>query len=110
AGDAAGGLKADLQTGPAGPLLDKAGGVFVLAAGQVRADDTILLKAAARVVLGGGRGGLAQELERPPEAVTLPPPLAATASPAPAEPAHPTAPLEGLLFWNGLGGFTPDGR
>jgi cellobiose phosphorylase len=63
-GDAAEQLKADLQTSPAGPLLDKAGGVFVLAAGQVPADDAVLLKAAARVVLGGGRGALAQQLER----------------------------------------------
>ena len=72
-GDAAEQLKADLQTGPAGPLLDKAGGVFVLAAGQVPADDAVLLKAAARVVLGGGRGSLAEQLERPPESVALPP-------------------------------------
>ena len=109
-GDAAEQLKADLQTGPAGPLLDKAGGVFVLAAGQVPADDAVLLKAAARVVLGGGRGSLAQQLERPPESVVLSPALAATASPVPSEPARPAAPPEGLLFWNGLGGFTPDGR
>jgi cellobiose phosphorylase len=109
-GDAAEQLKADLQTSPAGPLLDKAGGVFVLAAGQVPADDAVLLKAAARVVLGGGRGALAQQLERPPESVVVSPALAATASPVPSEPARPAAPPEGLLFWNGLGGFTPDGR
>jgi Cellobiose phosphorylase len=84
--------------------------VFVLAAGQVPADDAVLLKAAARVVLGGGRGALAQQLERPPESVVLSPALAATASPVPSEPARPAAPPEGLLFWNGLGGFTPDGR
>ena len=43
-GDAAEQLKADLQTGPAGPLLGKPGGVFVLAAGQVPADDAVLLR------------------------------------------------------------------
>ena len=79
-GDAAEQLKAELQAGPAGPLLDKPGGVFVLAAGQVPADDAVLLEAAARVVLGGGRGTLAEQLERPPERRALPPPLAATAS------------------------------
>ena len=52
--------------------------MFVLAAGQVPADDAVLLKAAARVVLGGGRGALAQQLERPPEPVVLSPALAAT--------------------------------
>ena len=109
-GDAADQLKADLQTGPAGPLLDKAGGVFVLAAGQVPADDAVLLKAAARVVLGGGRGRWPSNSSGRPESVVLSPALAATASPVPAEPARPAAPPEGLLFWNGLGGFTPDGR
>ncbi|HVK14203.1 MAG TPA: glycosyl hydrolase family 65 protein, partial [Gemmataceae bacterium] len=61
----------------------------------------VLLTAAARVVLGGGRGTLEKQLEPPPEAVSLPPLLAATVAPAPPE---------GLLFWNGFGGFTPDGR
>ena len=110
-GDAADQLKADLQTGPAGPLLGKPGGVFVLAAGQVPADDAVLLKAAARVVLGGGprlAGRATRAADRNPS--VLPPALAATASPVPSEPARPAAPPEGLLFWNGLGGFTPDGR
>src|SRR5437867_602260 len=32
-------------------------------------------------------------------------------TPTPAPPARPTvAPPKDLLFWNGLGGFTPDGR
>ena len=84
--------------------------MFVLAAAQIPADDAVLLAAAARVVLGGGRGTLEKQLEPPPEAVNLPPPLTTTAAPAAPEPARPTAPPEGLLFWNGLGGFTPDGR
>src|SRR4029077_8989928 len=49
-------------------------------------------------------------LERPPESVVVSPALAATASSVPSEPARPAAPPDGLLFWNGLGGFTPDGR
>ena len=52
-------LQADLQAGPAGPLLGKPGGVFVLDAGKVSADDVVLLTAAARAVLGGGRRSLA---------------------------------------------------
>ena len=70
AGEAAERLEADLQGGPAGALLGKPGGVFVLAADQAPADDAVLLTAAARAVLGGGRGSLAEQLERPPAAAS----------------------------------------
>ena len=62
-GDAADRLQADLQAGPAGPLLGKPGGVFVLDAGKVSTDDAVLLAAAARAVLGGGRRSLADQLD-----------------------------------------------
>ena len=46
-----------------------------------------------------------------PEPISLPPPLSGTARSASLESGSPAAaPPEGLLFWNGLGGFTPDGR
>src|SRR5262249_42675919 len=76
-------LRADLRIGPAGPLLGKPGGVFVLASGQVREADGVLLSAAARAVLGGGRGTVADHLRRESEPATLPPPLAPTAKPSP---------------------------
>jgi cellobiose phosphorylase len=104
-------LRADLRTGPGGPLLGKPGGVFVLAAGQVPEADRVLLVAAARAVLGGARGTLADHLGREPEPAALPPPLAPTAKPFPPEAGRPTtAQPESLLFWNGRGGFTPDGH
>ena len=54
-GDAAERLKADLQAGPAGPLLGKPGGVFVLAAGTGPGRRRGRCStAAARAVLGGG--------------------------------------------------------
>ena len=61
-GDAVARLKTDLQAGRGGPLLGKAGGVFSLATANVPKDDAVLLAAAARVVLGGGRGTLADQL------------------------------------------------
>jgi cellobiose phosphorylase len=104
-------LRADLQTGPAGQLLGKPGGVFVLDAGQMPEADAVLLVAAARAVLGGAQGTLADHLGREPEPAALPPPLAPTAKSSPPEAGRPpTAPPENLLFWNGRGGFTPDGR
>jgi cellobiose phosphorylase len=109
-GDAADRLRANLQGGVAGPLLGKPGGVFIVAAEKIPADDRVLLTAAARAVLGGGRGSLADQMDRPPAAATLArPPI--TGTPVAAEPAgKSTTPPEGLRFWNGHGGFTPDGR
>jgi cellobiose phosphorylase len=104
-------LRADIQTGPAGRLLGKPGGVFVLAAGQIPKADAVLLTAAARAVLGGGHGTLTDHLRSELEPATLPPPLASTAKPSPPKAGLPaTIPPESLLFWNGHGGFTPDGR
>jgi cellobiose phosphorylase len=107
--DAGDRLKADLQGGVAGPLLGKPGGVFVLSAEKVPAEDRVLLAAAARAVLGGRSGSLADQVDRRPTAATPPPPM--TSSPLAADPAgQPATPPEGLRFWNGLGGFTQDGR
>ena len=70
----------------------------------------MLLTAAARAVLGGGRGSLADQLDRRPAAAALPPPL--TDHPADRTGARrdPATPPEGLRFWNGYGGFRQDGR
>ena len=84
-GDAVARLKTDLQ----GPLLGKPGGVFSLATATVPKDDAMLLAAAARVVLGGGRGTLADQLLRGPEPISLPPPLSVTAPSATPETGEP---------------------
>jgi cellobiose phosphorylase len=109
-GEAADRLKSDLQGGPAGPLLGKPGGVFVLAAGTVPDEGRTLIEAAARAVLRSDRGSLADQLRHEPAPPALPPELATHPTPTPAAPASADAPPEKLLFWNGLGGFTPDGR
>jgi cellobiose phosphorylase len=110
ASDAGDRLKADLQGGAAGPLLGKPGGVFFMVADKIPADDRVLFAAAARAVLGGGRGSLADQVQRRPVAATLArPPM--TRTPVAAVPAGQSAtPPEDLRFWNGLGGFAPDGR
>jgi cellobiose phosphorylase len=110
-GEAADRLKSDLQGGPAGALLGKAGGVFILTAGTVPDDGRLLIEAAARAVLRGDRGSLTEQLRHEPEPPAMPPPLVATASASsPSPQPRADAPPEDLVFWNGLGGFTPDGR
>ena len=109
-GDAADALKAILEAGPAGATLGKPGGMFVLSSGSVPADDTVLLTAAARAVLGADSGSLAEQIGRRPVAAALPPLLKITTSTA-TETATPRATPPGeLRFWNGFGGFTSDGR
>ena len=70
----------------------------------------MLLAAAARAVLGGGRGSLADQLDRRPAAAPPLPPLLTSRSIATEAAAEPAKEPEGLLFWNGFGGFTADGR
>ncbi|HWG41935.1 MAG TPA: glucoamylase family protein [Gemmataceae bacterium] len=104
-------------------LVDKPGGVFVRKAAQMPEEDQILLQAAARVVLVGRRGSLSVQLaelvDRPAPMDTLPErflprhqgarkhePRAASHEPRATSHELPSD----LLFVNGLGGFTPDGR
>ena len=75
--------------------------------------DRTLLETAARVVLDGARGTLAEHFQHT-SALEIKPSRLPTLSPAlPAgEDPQPTVPLlrpEGLLYDNGLGGFSPDG-
>ena len=63
AGEPADRLRTELQAGAAGEMLGKPGGVFFLTADKVPADDAVLLAAAARAVLGGGRGSLTEQID-----------------------------------------------
>ncbi|HWC66302.1 MAG TPA: hypothetical protein VG777_09475, partial [Thermoanaerobaculia bacterium] len=94
---------------PSQTLVDKPGGVFVRRGDQLSENDMVLLQTAARAVLVGERGTLAEQIERPPSLDTLPAPLTPATTPAPAPPAPPPE-TRRLLFGNGIGGFAPDGR
>ena len=109
-GEAAQRLRTELQTGAATASLGKPGGIFVLAADRLSSDDAVLLAAAARAVLGGGRGSLADQLDHRPTAPPPLPPLLPSRSIATDDTAEPAKEPEGMLFWNGFGGFTGDGR
>jgi cyclic beta-1,2-glucan synthetase len=86
---------------------DKPGGVFLRSADQIAEEDLTLLHAAASIVLVGARGALAQQVGMPSE--TPDPPQKAAWKRAPEDPSRPLPFLE-LPYFNGIGGFTPDGR
>ena len=109
ADEAAERLRQELATGVAGAMLGKPGGVFLLSARDVSTDDGVLLAAAARAVLGGRRGSLADQIDldtEPPSELEALAPERLIAKPV----VRRAVPPNGLLFWNGLGGFTQDGR
>lgn len=87
---------------------DQPGGVFLRAIAQMPEEDVTLLQSAARAALVAARGTLAQQLAAPVEIADLPPRLKPNRRIA-EEPSAPLPFLE-LPYFNGLGGFTADGR
>ena len=95
-------------------VTDRPGGIFVRAAEQMSTEDRILLETVARAILTDKRGTLSDQIiqSRIGEGsrdAALPRLAPAKNRLAPNTAAVPP-PARDLLFHNGLGGFTPDGR
>lgn len=89
-------------------MADKPGGVFLCRAEQITEEDRVLLHAVARVVLVDDAGTLPEQAERRGRAqapMAILKPVRRQAKTATAE-----TPKYDLAFFNGLGGFTHDGR
>ncbi len=86
---------------------DKPGGVFLRSADQIPEADLTLLLAAANIVFVSARGALAWQVGIPAEAPDQEEKPSWKA--APQDPSSPLPFLE-LPYFNGLGGFTPDGH
>ncbi|MCX5772069.1 MAG: cyclic beta 1-2 glucan synthetase [Candidatus Hydrogenedentes bacterium] len=89
-------------------MVDKPGGVFLRRGEQIAEEDRVLLQAVARVVLVDDAGTLPEQVERRgraqvPTAILKPVRRRAKS-------AIPETPKYDLAFFNGLGGFTHDGR
>jgi len=91
-------------------VTDRPGGIFVRPGDQISNEDRILLQSVARAILTDSRGTLWDQIHRRGLAEITVPRLTPS-RPRRAEPS-PTAalPRPDLLFFNGRGGFTPDGR
>jgi len=91
-------------------VTDRRGGIFVRPVDQIADEDRILIQTTARAIITDGRGALADQINgRSVGEVAVP---LLTPTPARSPEPSPTTPLprHDLLFFNGLGGFTPDGR
>ncbi|MCX6635593.1 MAG: cyclic beta 1-2 glucan synthetase, partial [Acidobacteria bacterium] len=91
-------------------VTDRPGGIFVRAADQISNEDRILLQTVARAILTDSRGALADQISRRGFGEVPVPRLTPTRTRRAEPPAGPTVPRGDLIFFNGLGGFTPDGR
>ena len=100
-------------------VVDRPGGIFVRPVHQMSNEDRILLQVTARVIVSDARGSLAEQLNRrrpadPPLPRATQPlrddTLFALRNAMPTQSGEPAlAPLD-LVFDNGLGGFSKDGR
>jgi len=103
-----------LDSGPWAGWRDRPAGVHLLRGENIAEVDRVLLLSVARAVLSGERGELANQLDRPypeprwPAQREWPQRVAATV--APTRPRAPYFETPSLLFPNGTGGFSADGR
>ena len=97
-----------ISAGADGIVKDRPGGIFVRPSDQISGEDRILFLSVARAVLSDSRGTLAEQVA----SETLGPGEAELAPVRAYRPARviPAVPRRDLTFFNGLGGFTPDGR
>ncbi|MCH8553149.1 MAG: glycosyl transferase [Natronospirillum sp.] len=97
-----------ISAGPGAQLIDKPGGVFLRRAEELTKEEWVLLQAVARIVLSDSGKSLAEQVERrvTPERY---PDWLEPEFPRLDEPAE-SLPSRNLVFNNGRGGFTPDGR
>ncbi|MFS8084926.1 MAG: GH36-type glycosyl hydrolase domain-containing protein, partial [Acidobacteriota bacterium] len=100
-------------------LMDRPGGIFVRRAEQIADEDRVLLQSAARAIITDRRGGLAEQINRRGGtdaraaqlgALRFKPIRVQRTAQGPTAKPDLTAARRDLLFFNGLGGFSPDGR
>jgi cyclic beta-1,2-glucan synthetase len=91
-------------------LLARDGGIHLIFADHVAVEDCRLLESTARVVLDANQGTLGQQLASVNNARAEPPAFTPNGHPASSGADLSLARPKDLLFDNGLGGFTEDGR
>ncbi len=98
-----------IRSSPAQGHENQPGGIFLRRSGQLSPEERVLVRRAARVVLRASAGSLSQQLRKAAEPVALPERLPVVRRRAPSGLAAP-APARELRHFNGLGGFSADGR
>jgi cellobiose phosphorylase len=98
-----------INAGPEAQIIDKPGGVFVRRAEELSEDERVLFQTVARIVFTDTAETLVEQVERRVSRERVSDLLEPLKQAADAEPVYPLAARE-RIFFNGMGGFTPDGR
>ncbi|MGC2063103.1 MAG: glucoamylase family protein [Thermodesulfovibrionales bacterium] len=91
-------------------VTDRPGGIFVRLAEQISTEDRILLQTVARIIISDKWGPLADQIGRRGLVKTTVPRLKPTRSPRVETSPAVAMPRRDLIFFNEMGGFSPDGR
>ncbi|MHC1730147.1 MAG: glucoamylase family protein [Syntrophobacteraceae bacterium] len=91
-------------------VTDRPGGIFVRSADQIAEEDRILMQTVARAIITDSRGSLEEQINGRTPVEMIVPLLTPRRTHRPAQAAVAPLPRHDLSFFNGLGGFTPDGR
>lgn len=98
-----------ITSGTEAHFLDRPGGIFIRRLEQIAEEDRVLMLTAARIIIADTRGTLAEQIDRRGQPELNIPHLQPIRVPKPAYFQRPQ-PRRDLLFFNGIGGFTKDGR
>jgi cyclic beta-1,2-glucan synthetase len=91
-------------------VIERPGGIFVRHAEQISPEDRVLFQSVARAIITDGRGTLADQINRRVPAEVRVPRLIPTRTHRPQPSEDGSLPRDDLILFNGIGGFSPDGR
>ena len=91
-------------------VTERPGGIFVRPGDRIAEEDRILIQSAARVIISDSRGSLADQINGRSQVESAVPLLTPTRTHRSEPLAVAPLPRHDLTFYNGLGGFTADGR
>ena len=89
---------------------DRPGGIYLRLGEQISSEDRILFQTVSRAILTDSRGTLWDQIHRRRVAEVPVPRIRPARNRRDEIPASVAPPPRDLIFFNGLGGFTPDGR
>ncbi len=91
-------------------LVDKPGGIFVRRVEQMSEEDKVLMQTVARIIISDTAGTLAEQVDRRPRAEAMVPRFTPVRPRQREVPVGVEIPRRDLVAFNGIGGFTQDGR
>ena len=91
-------------------IIDRPGGIFVRSADQISIEDRILFQTVARAIISDTRGALEDQIKRRGFGDLSVSQFKPTRTYRPNSQTDVVLPRPDLIFYNGIGGFTSDGR